>query len=77
MRLRSNLITCCVYQAAELREAVGDEFLPWVAQYLVMKRASIEHNFHVLYGMFIDQLKKPEFLKLVIRETYRNIKVRS
>jgi len=56
-------------------ECTGDEYLPWVAQYLVMKRASIEHNFHTLYSNFIDQLKKPEFLTVVIAETYRNIKV--
>jgi len=56
-------------------ECTGEEFLPWVAQYLVMKRASIEHNFHTLYSNFIDHLKKPEFLTVVIAETYRNIKV--
>ena len=47
----------------------------WVAQYLVMKRASIEHNFHTLYAAFIDHLQKPEFYKMVVRETYRNIRV--
>jgi len=56
-------------------ECTGEEYLPWVAQYLVMKRASIEHNFHTLYSNFIDHLKKPEFLVVVIAETYRNIKV--
>jgi CCR4-NOT transcription complex subunit 1 CAF1-binding domain len=56
-------------------ECTGDEYLPWVAQYLVMKRASIEHNFHTLYANFIDHLKKPEFLTMVVSETYRNIKV--
>jgi len=62
-------------QSVELMECTGEEFLPWVAQYLVMKRASIEHNFHTLYSNFIDHLKKPEFLTVVIAETYRNIKV--
>ena len=62
-------------QSGELMECIGEEFLPWVAQYLVMKRASIEHNFHTLYSNFIDHLKKPEFLTVVIAETYRNIKV--
>jgi len=47
----------------------------WVAQYLVMKRASIEHNFHTLYATFIDHLQKPQFYKMVVRETYRNIRV--
>ena len=57
-------------------ECTGDEYLPWVAQYLVMKRASIEHNFHTLYANLIDSLKKQDFLSMVISETYRNIKVR-
>lgn len=62
-------------KANELREYLTDEFLPWAAQYLVMKRASIEPNFHNLYAQFIDHLKKADMLGMVIRETYRNIKV--
>ncbi len=54
-----------------------DESWPWIAQYLVMKRASIEPNFHTLYAQFIDHLKKQEFPNMVLRETYRNIKVRA
>jgi CCR4-NOT transcription complex subunit 1 len=50
--------------------------MPWVGQYLVMKRASIEPNFHTLYANFVDVLINPEFSQLVIRETFRNIKVR-
>ncbi len=56
-------------------EHVGDEYMPWVAQYLVMKRASIEPNFHTLYANFIDHLKKKEVVNMVINETFRNIKV--
>ena len=62
-------------QAVELLDAIGQDFMPWVAQYLVMKRASIEANFHTLYAAFVDHLKKPELLSMVIAETYRNIKV--
>lgn len=50
--------------------------MPWVSQYLVMKRVSIEPNFHSLYSNFLDTLKNPEFNKMVLNETYRNIKVR-
>lgn len=49
--------------------------MPWVSQYLVMKRVSIEPNFHSLYSNFLDTLKNPEFVKMVLTETYRNIKV--
>lgn len=51
--------------------------MPWVSQYLVMKRVSIEPNFHSLYSNFLDTLKNPEFNKMVLNETYRNIKVSS
>lgn len=61
----------------ELKETVKEEFMPWVSQYLVMKRVSIEPNFHSLYSNFLDTLKNPEFAKMVLNETYRNIKVRS
>ncbi|CAH2323826.1 CCR4-NOT transcription complex subunit 1 isoform X9 [Pelobates cultripes] len=59
----------------ELKETVKDEFMPWVSQYLVMKRVSIELNFHSLYSNFMDALKNLEFNKMVLAETYRNIKV--
>ncbi|KAM4618696.1 CCR4-NOT transcription complex subunit 1 isoform 2-T2 [Polymixia lowei] len=59
----------------ELKETVKEEFMPWVSQYLVMKRVSIEPNFHSLYSNFLDTLKNPEFVKMVLNETYRNIKV--
>uniref|UniRef100_A0A8C5QAP2 CCR4-NOT transcription complex subunit 1 n=1 Tax=Leptobrachium leishanense TaxID=445787 RepID=A0A8C5QAP2_9ANUR len=59
----------------ELKETVKEEFMPWVSQYLVMKRVSIELNFHSLYSNFLDALKNLEFNKMVLAETYRNIKV--
>lgn len=59
----------------ELKETVKEEFMPWVSQYLVMKRVSIEPNFHSLYSNFLDTLKNPDFVKMVLNETYRNIKV--
>lgn len=66
-----NLSTKC----DELRALVTDEYYPWLAQYLVMKRASIEFNFHVLYSNFLDEIKLPEVTDMVIRETFRNVKV--
>lgn len=66
-----NLQTKC----DELREIVTEEYWPWMAQYLVMKRASIELNFHTLYSNFLDVLKIPELNQMVLRETFRNIKV--
>lgn len=59
----------------ELRELVLEEYYAWLAQYLVMKRASIEFNFHVLYSNFLDTLGIIEVVKMVTRETFRNIRV--
>lgn len=59
----------------ELKEIVSEEYWPWISQYLVMKRASIEFNFHLLYSNFLDTLKMPEVNRMVTKETFRNIKV--
>lgn len=59
----------------ELRDIVSEEYWAWISQYLVMKRASIELNFHVLYSNFLDVLKVPDVNRMVTRETFRNIKV--
>lgn len=66
-----NLQTKC----EELKEIITEEYYPWLSQYLVMKRASIELNFHALYSNFLDVLKIRDINKMVTKETYRNIKV--
>jgi CCR4-NOT transcription complex subunit 1 len=63
------------FKCDDLKDILTDEYWPWIAQYLVMKRASIEFNFHALYSNFLDVLKVPELNKMVVRETFRNIKV--
>ncbi|XP_064610278.1 CCR4-NOT transcription complex subunit 1-like isoform X2 [Liolophura sinensis] len=62
-------------KSEELKEYITEEFMPWVSQYLVMKRASIEPNFHTLYANFIDALNMPNISTNVTKETFRNIKV--
>jgi len=62
----------------EFKEVIckdGDVFYSWIAQYFVMKRASIELNFHNLYANFLEVLKIEQINQLIIRETFRNIKV--
>lgn len=66
-----NLQTKC----DELRDIVTEEYWAWISQYLVMKRASIELNFHALYSNFLDVLKLPDVNRMVTKETFRNIKV--
>jgi len=62
-------------KAEELKETMGNDYISWVAQYLVMKRASIEPNFHPLYSNFVDALGIESLTNIVVKETFRNIKV--
>ncbi|XP_039485974.1 CCR4-NOT transcription complex subunit 1 isoform X2 [Drosophila santomea] len=59
----------------EIKEIMTKEYWPWLAQYLVLKRASMEFNFHTLYYNFLDALKNGEINRFVTKETLRNIKV--
>merc|ERR1719309_1180559 len=47
----------------------------WLAQYLVMKRASIEPNFHTLYSSFLEVMKSETLYDKVVKETYKNIAI--
>lgn len=62
-------------KSEELKDSVKDDYWEWVAHYLVVKRVSIEPNFHMLYSQFIDVLKKDILNEAILSETYRNIKV--
>lgn len=55
----------------EIKDLVTEEYYAWMAQYLVMKRASIELNFHALYSNFLDCLKVADVNRMVTRETFR------
>ena len=62
----------------DLNEAFGgdvDEFVPWLAQYLVMKRASIEPNFHNLYSSFLEKMCNEPLYEAVLKETFSNIRI--
>ncbi|CDW52444.1 Not1 and DUF3819 domain containing protein [Trichuris trichiura] len=48
---------------------------PWLAQYLVVKRISLELNFHNLYFNFLTALNFKNLNKLIIDETYKSIKI--
>ena len=62
-------------QVEEFKGVVDQEYFGWVAQYLVMKRVSIEPNFHTLYMNFLDALNEKQLFVVVLKETHRNIKV--
>ncbi|KAK4801597.1 hypothetical protein SAY86_022084 [Trapa natans] len=62
-------------KAKEFTEILKEHYYPWFAQYMVMKRASIEPNFHDLYLKFFDKINSKVLNKEVIQATYENCKV--
>ena len=61
----------------DLSETLGTEhdYTVWLAQYLVMKRASIEPNFHTLYSSFLEKMSDEKLYEAVLRETFTNIRI--
>jgi len=61
----------------DLSDALGEEhgYTAWLAQYLVMKRASIEPNFHTLYSSFLEKMGDDKLYDAVLKETFNNIRV--
>jgi CCR4-NOT transcription complex subunit 1 len=58
----------------ELKAALSEKDLPYLAHYLVAKRASVELNNHVLYMAFIERIGIKVFYQCVLAETYHNVK---
>ncbi|KAF3523583.1 hypothetical protein F2Q69_00048859 [Brassica cretica] len=59
----------------EFAEILCQQYYPWFAQYMVMKRASIEPNFHDLYLKFLDKVDSKLLFKEILQNTYENCKV--
>ncbi|KAL8129102.1 hypothetical protein V2J09_018257 [Rumex salicifolius] len=62
-------------KAKEFSEVLTEQYFPWFAQYMVMKRASIESNFHELYLKFLEKANSKALNKEVLKTTYENCKV--
>nr|VDD41256.1 unnamed protein product [Brassica oleracea] len=58
----------------EFAEILPQQYYPWFAQYMVMKRASIEPNFHDLYLKFLDKVDSKLLFKEILQNTYENCK---
>ena len=72
----NNLSQLNLQQKCEnLLEVMEREFWPWFSQYVVIRRVSIEPNFHSLYANFLDALRLPELMQNCVRELFRNIQV--
>ncbi|XP_019098237.1 PREDICTED: CCR4-NOT transcription complex subunit 1-like isoform X9 [Camelina sativa] len=59
----------------EFADILPQQYYPWFAQYMVMKRASIEQNFHDLYLKFLDKVDSKLLFKEILQNTYENCKV--
>ncbi|KAK1304862.1 hypothetical protein QJS10_CPB11g00341 [Acorus calamus] len=62
-------------KSKEFIEIMKEEYYPWFAQYLVMKRASIEPNFHDLYLKFLEKINLKSLDKEIVKATYENCKI--
>ncbi|KAI8142365.1 CCR4-Not complex component, Not1-domain-containing protein [Fennellomyces sp. T-0311] len=59
----------------DLKQHLTVSSYQWFSDYLVVKRASIEPNYHELYLLLLDALGSPLLYKHVLRETFVNIKI--
>ncbi|XP_059651610.1 uncharacterized protein LOC132299153 [Cornus florida] len=74
--LINNLSTSNVEaKAKEFIDILKEQYYPWFAQYMVMKRASIEPNFHDLYLKFLEKVDSKALNKEIVQATYENCKV--
>ncbi|KAL5217094.1 hypothetical protein ABZP36_017778 [Zizania latifolia] len=62
-------------KAKEFNEVLPEHYYHWFAQYMVMKRASIEPNFHDLYFKFFDKVNSRSLNRGILKATYENCKV--
>ncbi|XP_076917682.1 uncharacterized protein LOC143577845 isoform X1 [Bidens hawaiensis] len=62
-------------KAKEFTEILKEPYYAWFAQYMVMKRASIEPNFHDLYLKFLEKANSKALNKEIVQATYENCKV--
>ncbi|CCI49970.1 unnamed protein product [Albugo candida] len=56
----------------EMRKILIENFYPWMANYLVIKRISTQPNYHTVYLIFIEKLMQPELEKEIMRRTLIN-----
>ena len=63
-------------KARDVKARLPEAHWPWFATYLVVKRASIEPNFHSLYLGLLEQLAEAALTRTVLNLTHVNIKAR-
>ncbi|RCH84773.1 hypothetical protein CU098_001795, partial [Rhizopus stolonifer] len=59
----------------DLKENLKQSAYQWFSNYLVVKRASIEPNYHDLYLLLLKSVNSSLLYQHVLRETFANIKI--
>ena len=62
-------------KTSDLKENLTPSAYPWFSNYLVVKRASIEPNYHELYLLLLESVNSDVLYRHVLRETFANIKI--
>ncbi|KAI9104094.1 CCR4-Not complex component, Not1-domain-containing protein [Phlyctochytrium arcticum] len=62
-------------KVTEMKELLKESYYRWFSHYIVVKRASIEPNFHTLYVAFLNALSRRNLYKNILHETYLNIRI--
>ncbi|RCH97685.1 hypothetical protein CU097_012135 [Rhizopus azygosporus] len=62
-------------KSIDLKDVLQQSAYQWFSNYLVVKRASIEPNYHDLYLLLLKSVDSPLLYHHVLRETYSNIKI--
>ena len=44
-------------KASELKDFLTEEYWPWFCNYMVVKRAAQEQNYHLLYASLLQELQ--------------------
>ncbi|KAK4519925.1 uncharacterized protein ATC70_010169 [Mucor velutinosus] len=62
-------------KSSDLKENLQQSAYQWFSNYLVVKRASIEPNYHDLYILLLKSVNSSLLYQHVLRETFANIKI--
>eukprot|EP00917_Polyrhabdina_sp_WS-2016_P005675 GHVP01012712.1.p1 GENE.GHVP01012712.1~~GHVP01012712.1.p1 ORF type:complete len:1731 (-),score=253.00 GHVP01012712.1:883-6075(-) len=74
-RLFNNLTPSNVEQSAnEMKNHLKTQYFGWFAYYLVKSRAAKEPNHHPVFNDFLDQLKQPKLIEVIIPMTIECIR---
>ncbi|EGF78328.1 hypothetical protein BATDEDRAFT_35788 [Batrachochytrium dendrobatidis JAM81] len=62
-------------KVVEMGELLKPAYYSWFSEYFVLKRVSIEPNFHNVYILFLDGLPSSNLYCYILRETLHNIRL--